>query len=148
MYSVKDNLQAGWVFPFGNPRVKACLSARRGLSQISTSFIAFYRLGIHHMRLFTWPYNPKHFLARSFPFWNEKTSAQKAAFDHKLAWYKRSGFMKAVVEDWVSLQQLYVNAGTWMQHTQYKYENSILRFKLHRNIKNICIVCLLQTSDC
>ncbi len=37
----------------------ACLSAYRGLSQTSTSFIAFYRLGIHRMRLVTWPYNPK-----------------------------------------------------------------------------------------
>eukprot|EP00493_Phyllostaurus_siculus_P021650 UN21978 len=53
MNSVNDTLQAGWVFPFGNPRVKACLSARRGLSQITTSFIAFYCLGIHRMRLFT-----------------------------------------------------------------------------------------------
>ena len=31
----------------------AHLSAYRGLSQIITSFIAFYRLGIHRMRLFT-----------------------------------------------------------------------------------------------
>ena len=46
-----------WVFPFGNLRVKACLSAYRSLSQITTSFIALCRQGIHHMRLFTWPYN-------------------------------------------------------------------------------------------
>ena len=63
MYSVNDTLQAGWVFPFGDPRIKARLSAPRGISQISTSFIAYYRLGIHRMRLFTWPYNPKQ------PFW-------------------------------------------------------------------------------
>ena len=67
MYSVNDTLQAGWVFPFGDPRIKARLSAPRGISQISTSFIAYYRLGIHRMRLFTWPYNPKQpFLAWSF----------------------------------------------------------------------------------
>ena len=52
----------GWVSPFGNPRIKACLSAPRGLSQTTTSFIAFYRLGIHRMHLFTWPYNLKHTL--------------------------------------------------------------------------------------
>ena len=48
-----------WVSPFGNPRIKASLSAPRGLSQTTTSFIASYRLGIHRMRLFAWPYNLK-----------------------------------------------------------------------------------------
>jgi hypothetical protein len=42
-----------WVSPFGNPRIKACLPAPRGLSQATTSFIAFYRQGIHRMRLVT-----------------------------------------------------------------------------------------------
>ena len=36
-----------WVSPFGNPRVKACLAAHRGLSQLTTSFIAFLCQGIH-----------------------------------------------------------------------------------------------------
>ena len=48
-----------WVSPFGNPRIKACLSAPRGLSQTYTSFIAFCRQGIHRVRLVTWSYNPK-----------------------------------------------------------------------------------------
>ena len=48
-----------WVSPFGNPRIKANLSAPRGLSQTYTSFIAFCRQGIHHARLVTWSYNPK-----------------------------------------------------------------------------------------
>ena len=48
-----------WVSPFGNPRIKAYLSAPRGLSQTYTSFIAFCRQGIHHARLVTWSYNPK-----------------------------------------------------------------------------------------
>ena len=55
-----------WVFPFGNLRVKACLSAYRSLSQITTSFIALCRQGIHHMRLFTWPYNLKNALKKQF----------------------------------------------------------------------------------
>ena len=53
MYSVRDDTLWCRVPPFGNPRVNACLSARRGLSQITTSFIASYRLGIHHIRLVT-----------------------------------------------------------------------------------------------
>ena len=48
-----------WVSPFGNPRIKASLQAPRGISHATTSFIASYCLGIHRMRLFTWPYNPK-----------------------------------------------------------------------------------------
>ena len=52
-----------WVSPFGNLRVKACLPAYRSLSQAATSFIAFCRLGIHHMRLVTWSYNLKRFRA-------------------------------------------------------------------------------------
>ena len=66
MYSVQDTLQAEWVSPFGNPRVKACLSAHRGLSQTTTSFIASYCLGIHHVRLVTWPYNSKNFWVHCF----------------------------------------------------------------------------------
>ena len=41
---------SGWVSPFGNPRIIASLQAPRGLSHATTSFIASYRLGIHHMR--------------------------------------------------------------------------------------------------
>ena len=48
-----------WVSPFGHPRIKACLSAHRGFSQTSTSFIAFCRQGIHRVRLVTWSYNTK-----------------------------------------------------------------------------------------
>ena len=40
-----------WVSPFGNLRVKACLAAHRGLSQLTTSFIAFLCLGIHRTPL-------------------------------------------------------------------------------------------------
>ena len=40
-----------WVSPFGNPRVKACLAAHRGLSQLTASFIAFLCLGIHRTPL-------------------------------------------------------------------------------------------------
>jgi len=54
MYSDTDNPQAGWVAPFGNPRIKVCLLTPRGLSQATTSFIASYCQGIHRMRLFTY----------------------------------------------------------------------------------------------
>jgi hypothetical protein len=37
------------VFPFGDPRIEACLAAPRGLSQPATSFIGFQRLGIHRV---------------------------------------------------------------------------------------------------
>jgi hypothetical protein len=39
------------VSPFGNPRIKACLAAPRGLSQLTASFIAFLCLGIHRTPL-------------------------------------------------------------------------------------------------
>jgi hypothetical protein len=43
----------GWVSPFGNLRIKACLPAPRSLSQAITSFVACNRQGIHHMHLVT-----------------------------------------------------------------------------------------------
>ena len=55
-----------WVSPFGHPRIKAYLSAPRGLSQTYTSFIAFCRQGIHRVRLVTWSYNPKPSLRHLF----------------------------------------------------------------------------------
>ena len=56
MYSVCNDLK-GRVTPFGNLRIKACLLAPRSLSQATTSFIACNRQGIHHVHLFTCPYN-------------------------------------------------------------------------------------------
>ncbi len=41
----------GWVAPFGHPRIKACLAAPRSFSQLTTSFIASWRQGIHHLPL-------------------------------------------------------------------------------------------------
>ena len=41
----------GRVSPFGHPRIKARLAAPRGLSQLTTSFIASWRQGIHHLPL-------------------------------------------------------------------------------------------------
>ena len=43
----------GWVSPFRHLRIKAYLPAPRSFSQAITSFIAYHRLGIHHMLLFT-----------------------------------------------------------------------------------------------
>ena len=55
MYSSCDTFR--WVSPFRNLRIKANLPAPRSLSQAITSFVAYHRQGIHHMLLFTWPYN-------------------------------------------------------------------------------------------
>ena len=48
---------SGRVSPFGYLRIKACLPAPRSFSQATTSFIACNRQGIHHVHLFTCPYN-------------------------------------------------------------------------------------------
>ena len=47
----------GRVSPFGNLRIKVCLLTPRSLSQATTSFIAWYRQGIHHVHLFACLYN-------------------------------------------------------------------------------------------
>ena len=43
------------VSPFRNPRIKARLTAPRGLSQPPTSFIGSWCQGIHRVPLITWP---------------------------------------------------------------------------------------------
>ena len=45
----------GRVSPFGHPRVKACLAALRGFSQLAAPFIACPRLGIPRMPLVAYP---------------------------------------------------------------------------------------------
>ena len=55
MYSACDTFR--WVSPFRNLRIKANLPAPRSLSQAITSFVAYHCQGIHHVLLFTWPYN-------------------------------------------------------------------------------------------
>ena len=52
-YEFSMRYPCGWVSPFGNLRIKACLPAPRSLSQATTSFIACNRQGIHHMHLVT-----------------------------------------------------------------------------------------------
>ena len=55
MYSAGDcQGLPGRVSPFGNPRM-SLLPATRGLSQVTTSFIASRCQGIHHMPLVAWP---------------------------------------------------------------------------------------------
>src|SRR5947199_1222433 len=43
------------VSPFGHPRIKAWLTAPRGLSQPPTSFFGSWCQGIHRAPLITWP---------------------------------------------------------------------------------------------
>ena len=43
------------VSPFRDLRIKACLAAPRSLSQLTTSFFASWRQGIHHLLLIAWP---------------------------------------------------------------------------------------------
>ena len=45
------------VSPFRNPRIKACLAAPRGFSQLATSFIASWYQGIRRLPLIAWPQN-------------------------------------------------------------------------------------------
>ena len=44
-----------WVSPFGDLRIKGCLSPPRSLSQIAASFIGSQCLGIHHTPLILQP---------------------------------------------------------------------------------------------
>jgi hypothetical protein len=39
----------GWVSPFGNLRVKVCLTTHRSFSQLATSFVAYLHQGIPRM---------------------------------------------------------------------------------------------------
>ena len=117
------------VSPFGNPRVKACLSARRGLSQISTSFIAYYRLGIHHMRLFTWPYNPKQ--PHLSPY-KQGTIKKVVAFVTLITW---ADYMSR----WYMINNITLNADTRTQRYFRNNDISTLfllyyRFKFLKNI--------------
>ena len=50
--------ESGRVSPFGHRRVTGRLPPRRRFSQAAAPFVASHRLGIHRMRLFTWPCNP------------------------------------------------------------------------------------------
>ena len=59
MYSSWATRRNVWVSPFRDLRVNVCLPTHRSLSQATTSFIAFCRQGIHHVRLVTWSYNLK-----------------------------------------------------------------------------------------
>ena len=50
-YAFRCRYPFGWVSPFGDPRIEACLPAPLGISQATTSFIASRRQGIHRAPL-------------------------------------------------------------------------------------------------
>ena len=61
-----------WVAPFRYLRIKGCFAPPRGLSQHTTSFIAFRRQGIHLMLLSTYsrnklPFHPYSIVNEPFP---------------------------------------------------------------------------------
>jgi hypothetical protein len=58
-------LTYGRVPPFGHPRITARLTAPRGLSRPTTSFIGSWCQGIHRAPLKTWPQRCSHPLFRS-----------------------------------------------------------------------------------
>ncbi len=58
-------LTDGRVPPFGHPRITARLTAPRGLSRPTTSFIGSWCQGIHRAPLKTWPQRCSHPLFRS-----------------------------------------------------------------------------------
>ena len=58
-------LTYGRVPPFGHPRITARLTAPRGLSRSTTSFIGSWCQGIHRAPLKTWPQRCSHPLFRS-----------------------------------------------------------------------------------
>ena len=90
MYSVNDDTLKCRVSPFGNPRVKVSLSTHRGLSQITTSFIASYRLGIHHIRLVTWFYNLEQSVPTNQQRWIVSKMIQQADSSEMAFWTHRT----------------------------------------------------------
>jgi hypothetical protein len=76
------------VSPFGNPRIKAWLTAPRGLSWPPTSFIGSWCQGIHRAPLKTWP----QMLASTVQFSNNDQSPTLAALTHHSS---RTGSTKA-----------------------------------------------------
>jgi hypothetical protein len=69
------------VSPFGNPRIKAWLTAPRGLSWPPTSFIGSWYQGIHRAPLKTWP----QMLASTVQFSNND---QPPVTHHHLVFYR------------------------------------------------------------
>ena len=53
------------VSPFGNPRVKACSAAHRGISQLAASFVASRSQGILHVPLVACPHILEHQYGKS-----------------------------------------------------------------------------------
>ena len=100
MYSVCNDLK-GRVSPFGNLRIKACLLAPRSLSQATTSFIAWHRQGIHHVHLFTCPYNVdfySHLIVNNLFRWDQsKKRHSNCEFTTCLPYFLRS-FLDGVHE--------------------------------------------------
>ena len=101
MYSISDTSKR-WVSPFGHPRIKACLTAPRGLSWPTTSFIASSCQGIHHVRFVAWPYN--HGL---FTTWLEVTRENRHRSLYKPRPRSHEKLLQLVTTSFVQIMHLY-----------------------------------------
>ena len=117
-YVFRCRCPCGRVPPFRNLRINAYLPAPRSLSQAFTSFVAYHRQGIHHMLLFTWPYN--------FDFFHKNSKSIKELFKYQIRWLSRSDTRYAVM--WMVLSWYHMN----MQH-RFENDSSLLKFKQSLN---------------
>ena len=117
-YVFRCRCPCGRVSPFRNLRINAYLPAPRSLSQAFTSFVAYHRQGIHHMLLFTWPYN--------FDFFHKNSKSIKELFKYQI---------RLTFSIWYALCRN-VNVLSWYHmNMQHRFENdsSLLEFKQSLN---------------
>ena len=157
MYSVNDTSKR-WVSPFGHPRIKACLTAPRGLSWPTTSFIASSCQGIHHARFVAWPHNHgllsfsklSASLNRDWPYGsvpNRAASGSKIpAGIAKAPWH--SEWQTRRVSPWESIPGLCINPRSWLYEklpqlvtTSYRLMHlyNLLSYSIHTFVFGMCL---------
>ena len=137
-YVFRCRYPCGRVSPFRNLRINAHLPTPRSLSQAFTSFVAYHRQGIHHMLLFTWPYN--------FDFFHKNSKSIKER-SIRFDWLTRSNARYAVM--WIFFQIPHQRAAfswerfviTWIQ-TKFKFV--LTQSKCHQRHGCICMHFLWQ----
>jgi hypothetical protein len=126
-------------FPIQISSDHSSLPAPRGFSQASTSFFASYCQGIHHMRLISWPYNPKSSLLYLVRF---SYSSNVTHLTLPMSWLTWFGLARFI---WCGSPKLQAEYRSYMRNLKFEFtwvcwisiKLSVLRFYFNQIFKEL-----------
>ena len=132
VFSTRYSACAEWVPPFRDLWITVCLPTPQSLSQATTSFIASDCQGIHRMRFFTWPYNPKQSGYTVKTTFAENSHVALSSRTHKF-------YLSLITHQWKCVS-------VYIYHISEFLKNDLTKFRNQHSFMNVHFWVLLRNS--